>query len=103
MARHVNTKTNASATPGRTAQAISTARRVAEAGACSDERAGDTMTDCTIATWATAQNATAIQKIASAIRSDMRRIDHERATMKASGKPRTTATGSPHQTTRATI
>jgi hypothetical protein len=33
------------------------------------------VTDCTIATWATAQNATAIQKIASAMRSDMSQDD----------------------------
>jgi hypothetical protein len=68
----VNTSTTASATPGSTAQAISAARRAAVVGVSALEaRAGEMMTERTIAYWAIEQHATAIQKIASPKRNDM--------------------------------
>jgi hypothetical protein len=61
--------------PGKMAHAISATRRAVEAGARSAVRAGETTTDCKIASWAMKQHATAIQKIASAMRRDIARSD----------------------------
>ena len=67
IVRHVDISTSASAMPGRTAHAISTARLAGDVSIPeSVVRAGELMTERRIATWAIEQHATAIQKIASA-------------------------------------
>src|SRR5205085_5571862 len=64
IARQVSTSTAARASPGSTAHAISAARRSADVGWLPGTRAGEMTTECTIASWATTQHATATQKIA---------------------------------------
>jgi hypothetical protein len=86
IACHVATNTAASAIPGITAHAISATRRAAEVSRFAG-RAGEMMTECMIANWATEQHATATQKIASARWLDMlnfgSRCDVERSTVAA--------------------
>jgi hypothetical protein len=101
IVRQVQTITSASAMPGKIAQAISVARRLADAGASSCAvRDGEETTDRSMAICATAQHATAIQKIASAREKGMARVENEIQTCKLHAAP---ARVSPYGATSRTI
>jgi CTP synthase (UTP-ammonia lyase) len=74
IARHVKKRSTASATAGRIVQAISEERRgmAIAAPVSGDPDMGDRMADTIRATCATAQQATAIQKIAPVTVGDIR-------------------------------